>query len=54
VGVFELLKDAELHASIKESDIDALLRYWQSEAELALTLTTLREHLVNLRRDAWN
>ena len=54
VGVFELLKDAEHHASIKESHIDALLRYWKSEAELTQTLTTLREHLVNLRRDAWN
>lgn len=54
VGVFELLKDAEHHVSIKESQIDALLRYWQSEAELTQTLTTLREHLVNLRRDAWN
>jgi hypothetical protein len=54
VGVFELLKDAEHHASIKESHIDALLRYWKSEAELIQTLTTLREYLVNLRRDAWS
>lgn len=54
VGVFELLKDAEHHARIKESHIDTLLRYWKSEAELTQTLTTLREYLVNLRRDAWN
>jgi hypothetical protein len=54
VGVFELLKDAEHHVSIKESHIDALLRYWKSEAELIQTLTTLKEYLVNLRRDAWN
>lgn len=54
LGVFDLLKDAESHAKLKSQYLNQLLKFWKAEVDLQQALSSLREELINIGRDAWN